>query len=907
MKKSFIALIALIFVIGSSVKADEGMWILSLLNKLNYEKMQSMGLKITADEIYSINKSSIKDAVIGLGEGGISQFNCTAELISPEGLLLTNHHCGYDDIQSHSSLENNYIDNGYWAKSKAEELSNPGKTASFLIRIEDVTERIKSQLNDEMSEEERNQKISDVSEQIKDEAIGETHYNAIVKDFFKSNQFYLMVYETFLDVRLVGTPPNSIGTFGGETDNWIWPRHNADFCIFRVYSGPDGKPAEYSTENIPLKSKYYLPISIKGIEQNDFTMILGYPGTTTRYLSSWGVQETMDLTNAIRIKLRTKKLGVMKEFMQEDDKIFIQYTSKYNTSSNYWKYSIGQNRGLKRLDVVDKKKELETQLSQWIAVNESKRKQYSQSVEEILQKWQTDKTKNEQYIKALEDVLNYWTKLDDNRKEKFGATLTNLQQSYNERATYYKTMQYLEEAMFQGSEVILFAYESFNLYNTLTRSPEDALGIFETSEQLKEKATKFFKDYYAPIDKKLMVELFKIYYEDVEPAHHPYIFTKIESDYNGDIEKFANELFATSIFTDKKRLEDFLAKPTIEASLWGGCEIIPFAGKTYDLYNLLTNAASTKEQIDNAVSELKDESDKFFEAYDPVKDKENFIAQYKKFVAEIPVSYHPAIFKEINQNYGGSIEKFAEKMFKKSLFTDKARFAKFIQNPEAKMLDADLAFSAMKTIYPELKWVILQGDLAFQTMISVLITYYSLDGQNTELENSLNRNERQFMAALMEMQPDKVFYPDANSTMRLTYGSVGDYRPADAVKYKHYTTLKGVMEKEDPTNREFIVPTRLKELYEKKDYGRYGKNGEMPICFITNTDITGGNSGSPVINGNGELVGIAFDGNWEAMSGDIAYEKSLQKTICVDIRYVLFIIDKYAGATNLINEMKIVE
>ncbi|MFP4448270.1 MAG: S46 family peptidase [Bacteroidales bacterium] len=700
-----------------SVRADEGMWLLNMLEKMNMDRMQEMGLKLSAEDIYNINQSSVKDAVVNFG--GF----CTGEIVSDQGLIFTNHHCGYGAIQEHSTTENNYLKEGFWAKNKDEEIPIDGLFVSFLVKIEDVTERVVSELDDDMTEEERAQKISEVSAQIEDEATEDTHYNANVKSFYNGNQFYLMVYERYDDVRMVGAPRESIGKFGHDTDNWMWPRHTGDFAIFRVYSSPDGEPAEYSEENVPLEPKHHFPISIKGVEKEDFSMILGYPGGTSRYMTSYGVEETMNITNPTRIKVREKKQEIMKEAMDASEELRIKYASKFSSSSNYYKYSIGQNEGLKRLKVMEEKKK-------------------------------------------LEDKFRDWVDAKPERKEKYGEALSLISEAYEDRESYFHTYMYMSEALFQGAEIIPFSSRFMGLYQTLKQNPDSTEAIDAEVENIKGRLEDFYKDYHAPTDKRIMAALFEIFYKNVKEDHHPELFSEIEELYNGDFEKYADEMFSTSMFTSMDRVDNFL------------------------------------------------------------------------------------------------------------------------EDPDAEVLESDPAFNAMQSIQGKIK---------------------EIGNQYRSFEEQLGKGQRLFLAGLMDMKEDKDFYPDANFTMRLTYGKIDDYYPRDAVHYDYYTTLKGVMEKEDPADEEFIVPAKLKELYKKKDYGRYGKDGEMRVCFISNNDITGGNSGSPVLNAKGELTGIAFDGNWEAMSGDIKFEPELQRTISVDIRYVLFVIDKFAGAKHLIEEMDIVE
>jgi hypothetical protein len=717
MKRTILVFFSVILFISHPIHADEGMWLPVLIKELNIVKMQEMGLTLTAEQIYSVNSSCLKDAIPIFGGG------CTSEIISGQGLLMTNMHCGYRQVQSHSSLEHDYLKNGFWAKSREEELPNPGLSVTFLIRMEDVTEEVLKEVTEDMDEEERREKIREVSERIEDRATEGNHYETLVRSYYGGNQYYLIVYERYRDVRLVGAPPVSISDFGSLTDNWMWPRHKADFALFRVYMSPDGKPAEYSPDNVPLKPKHYLPVSIRGVEKGDFAMILGYPGSTTRYMTSYGIEELLEVTHPNRIKIRGKKLDLMNEDMNADPGIRIKYAAKYKGASNYWKYSIGQTEGLNRLKVLEKKKAIEEQFSEWV-------------------------------------------KSSPAREAEYGDALDLIKSSYAARREYAHASQYIRECLISGGEIISFANSIHYTVSPLRSPMRTDEEEMEIASAVKERAERFFKDYNAATDKKIIHALFRMFMEDVDPAYFPESFSIITGDYQGDVGAFVDDLFAQSIFTDQSRFNDF-------------------------------------------------------------------------------------------QN-----------------------------NLDPEIVDKDLAVKMASPIY---------------------LKSMEMTRENNSFSLDLTRGQRLFIAGLMEMEKGKVFYPDANSTMRLTYGTVGDYSPKDAVLYKHYTTLKGVMEKENPDNYEFIIPSRLKELYEKKDYGRYGDDGVMPVCFTTNNDITGGNSGSPVIGANGELIGLAFDGNWEAMSGDIAFEPDYQKTICVDTRYILFIIDKYAGASYLVDEMTLVE
>ena len=716
--KGKLLIITILFFSFSAI-ADEGMWLPQLLKTMNESDMQAKGLKITAEDLYSINNSSIKDAIVSLGRG-----SCTAEMISAEGLMLTNHHCALGSIQEHSSVNNDYLKNGFWAMSRQEELSNNGLTASFLISIENVTKRVLSDLSVEMSEKERSKKIQETSKAIVAEKTTNTHYDARVKSFFGGNDFYLLTYETFKDVRLVGAPPSSIGKFGGDTDNWMWPRHTGDFALYRIYCAPDGRPAEYSTENIPYKPKHHLPIQLDGVENGDYTMVFGYPGSTDRYLTSFGVEQALTITNPAIINIRAEKLAIMKAGMDASKKTKIQYASKYAGTSNYWKYYIGQSKGLKSMKVFDKKIAIEKKFSEWVSE-------------------------------------------EADRVEKYGDALTLIERAYETNKSIALNRTYLNEAIFRGAEIM---YWSFSMHNAIAQLPKEEKERALSIRRLKKRADEFYKDYDSGIDQELFASMLEMYYYNIPKEQHAPIFKKIET-----------QLFG---------------------------------------------------------------------------------------------------FKKLDFDW------YAENTFKRSVFSSKEKFFNFLEGPSISKIKMDPAYKTIISIYDQ-----------YLKQISV---------KRSNVREKLKKGNRLFIAGLREMNPEKNYYPDANSTMRATYGNVGDYTPGEAMHYQYYTTIEGVMQKEDHTNDEFIVPNKLKELYIDGDYGKYAdEDGNLRVNFISNNDITGGNSGSPVINAWGELVGTAFDGNWEAMSGDIAFEKEIQRTISVDIRYTLFIIDKFAGATHLINEMTI--
>lgn len=697
--------------------ADEGMWLMTLLNK-NYEQMQADGFKLTPEDLYSVNHSSIKDAVVIFG--GF----CTGELVSDKGLIFTNHHCGFGSIQAHSTVEHDYLTDGFWAQSYQEELPNPGLFVKFLVRMDDKTIEVLKGVKDDMSEEDRDAKIKKniekITKNISKEYSEDDGYEVKVQSFFDNNQYFVIIYRKYDDVRLVGAPPSSIGKFGGDTDNWMWTRHTGDFSIFRVYADADGNPAQYSTDNVPLKPKHSLPVSLKNIEEGDYAMILGFPGRTSRYMTTYGISEVMNITNANREIIRGERQKVLMKDMLADQAVYIKYASKYARSSNYWKYSIGQNQGLRGLNVIGKKKAIENKFSKWISA-------------------------------------------DADRKERYGDVLPTFKNVYSERKDVVYSELFLKECFMYGSEYIYFAHSAAKLYD-LMKEGKTGEDLKEALASLKMKSDKFFKNYNAATDKKASLVMLDLFVKKVTPDFYPSFIGVSKKTFSNN-EAFIADVFKTSMFVDQKYFEEFLANPTLEK---------------------------------------------------------------------------------------------------------------------------------------------LENDPAFTTSQSVFAKREEFKKTLKEGNEKLKRAKRLWLEGLMKMQPEKFFYPDANFTMRMTYGTIHGYSPRDGVDYRYYTTLKGCMEKEDENNPEFTIPAKLKKLYKDKDFGQYANaDGTMPVCFLSDNDITGGNSGSPVLNAKGELIGLAFDGNWEAMSGDIAFETDLQRTICVDIRYVLFIVDKYGECPRLIDELDI--
>lgn len=720
-----IFILALLVSVGK-VRADEGMWLPMFVERLNYVDMQKMGLQLTPEELYDINNSSLKDAIVGLSNGNKPRgFFCTGEIVSQSSLLFTNHHCGYSAIQKLSSVEYDYLKDGFWAKSFAEELPADDMSASFLIRMEDVTSDVLGVVTESMDFAARNKAIAAKVKELETAASEDGKYNPVIKGFFEGNEYYMFVYQVFPDVRLVGTPPSAVGKFGGDTDNWMWPRHTGDFSIFRVYADKDGNPAPYSKDNVPLTPKHHLPVSLDGIQPDDFTMIWGFPGSTQRYMSSYGIDYNVETFYPIIIDIFGTQLDVMKEYMKADDAINLMYADDAAGLANTWKNFIGQVKMLRKNKVSERKVELEKEFMNWVNANTA-------------------------------------------RQEEYGQALANLKKAYEDLAQVAAGLYYPNFISQAGPAGIAALFAPY-CHAALSKDKE---GAEQALAELREMDVDgLFAETDPRVEKGIFAAWLKLYQKNFSKEQLPEIFTIIDKKFNGNVDAFADDVYANSIFATPESIKAFLAKPNAKKAV-----------KDY-AYIMCISMSSTMS-------------------------------------ASIP------------------------------------------------------AMRAANAVVAENDHIFVKGL-------------------------------REFYA---ETQSDKYLYPDANSTLRMSYGSVKDYQPADAVSYDYICTADGILEKYIPGDYEFDVPARLIDLIEKKDFGPYAdENGNLVVCFLSTNDITGGNSGSPIMNGKGELIGLAFDGNWEAMSGDINFEPSLQRTINVDARYVLFIIDKYANATNLINELTIVK
>jgi hypothetical protein len=723
MKKNCLNFLLTLFAIitVNIAKADEGMWLPIFLDQGPEAEMRRLGMKINAEDIYSVNKACLKDAVVHFGGG------CTAELISDEGLILTNHHCGYSAIQAHSSLEADYMTNGFWAKTKKEELINKGLQASILIRMEDVTQKVLANVDPKMNEIQRQTLINMAIGTIEGLASKGNKYKIEVKSFNYGNQFIMVVYEVFKDVRLVGAPPSSMGKFGGDTDNWVWPRHTADFSLFRIYADKDNKPAEYSEDNIPYKPKYSFKISLKGVKKDDFTFVFGYPGETNEYLTSFAVNKIAFIENPAMIKIRQKRLEIFDKYMKGDKLTRLQYSAKYATVANYWKKMMGESLGIKRLNTVENKKLFEAEFQDWTIGNEE-------------------------------------------RKNKYGNLINDFEAIYSELTPLSLAFDYLYEAGL-GVELIKFAYNFNKIWELSTKKNISEKELTDVVDQVKASAKGFFKNYNVNIDKEVFSEVIKYYCTDLKPEFIPDTLKYYSKKFNGDYKLLADYVYKTSNMTSLAKVEKLLDKYTVK---------------------------------------------------------------------------------------------------------------------KVKNIEKDPAFIISKDIYK--------------------FYYNALYKKIVPLDTKLEELYRIYTAGIAEMNSNKKFYPDANSTLRIAYGKVDGYIGPDAVIYDYFTTLDGVIAKEDTSIYDYIVDKKLKDMWQKKDYGRYAdSDGKMHVCFIANNHTTGGNSGSPVLNAEGHLIGINFDRVWEGTMSDIVYDPAKCRNISLDIRYCLFIIDKYAGATNLINEMKFAE
>lgn len=719
MKK--IAILLLVAVIGNlSVKADEGMFLVQLIGEKTYADMVKRGLKLSKEQLYSINKNSIKDAIVLFGGG------CTAEIVSKEGLVFTNHHCGYDAIASASSVEHNYLRDGFWAKSKGEEIPCPGLSVQFLVKIDDVTEAVMARLKD-LNPNEVLAKLPAITKEMADKASEGSGYEVRISSFFKGNQFLQFTYQRYTDVRLVGTPPESIGKFGGDTDNWEWPRHTGDFSIFRVYMGKDGKPAEFKTENVPYQPKYFLPVSIKGVQDGDYAMIFGYPGGTNRYETSYGIKLKIDIENPNLVKLRDERLKLMLAEMVKDPAVKIQLASSYAGIANYWKFFDGESKQLIQHNVIAQK---------------------------------------EQEEKAFEN----WAK----GKAEYDNLFANIAATYNDWRPYAKGRVYLTEGIF-GSPLIAFASQAKNLDDAMLKKDAKAEDIAKAAKTLAAAQKRFMKGENVASDRNILAVVLKMFYNDIEAAQRPQSFYAMLQQGFGDL---SNE-------------------------------------ETY--------------------------------------------------------------------------KKFAANTFDNSIFLNQTKFDAWIANPDTATLHNDPAYKTA------------------QAFLNNYLGNFKKFHDDFTAKNYANNNK--YLKGVLEMKKGQVVYPDANQTMRVSYGNVKSYSPRDAVKYREICTITGIKEKYKKGDYEFDAPEQLMNLINKRDFGQYidKKANDLVVTFITTNDITGGNSGSPVLNAKGELIGLAFDGNYEALSHKIAFDGELNRTICLDVRYLLFVVDKLGGATNIINELQLVK
>ncbi len=705
-----------------NLQAKEGMWIPMLLEQKNLPEMQSMGLKLTAADLYSVNQSSLKDAIVLFGGG------CTGEVVSDQGLILTNHHCGFGQIQARSTIEHDYLKDGFWAMSQKEELPNPGLTVSFLISMSDVTNEILKGVTPSMSMKERNDIIRSNASEIRKMATEGNHYEAQVRPFYYGNEYYLMIYEVFTDIRLVGTPPSNIGKFGGDTDNWIWPRHTGDFSIFRIYAGKDNKPAPYSKDNVPFKPRRHLSISLKGVQAGDFTFVYGFPGRTEEYLPFQGVDLAVNIVNPIRIALREIRLSIISSYSEKNDTMRLKYAAKHAGIANGWKKWIGESRGIKRMKGVEIKKEFENKFAQWAGV-------------------------------------------DEVAQSPFQGLPAAFEEAYTPYKKWKATETWLNESVL-SVEAIRLARSFTPLVSLCSAKDSTDLSIKTLTQKYARSIDGFFKNYEMRIDRDILAAMLEMYIIKANGnAEQPTELSELYRTYKGNFKNAAEDLFEKSVFTSKKEISALL-------------------------------------------------------------------------------------------------ENFRRKDIKR------------IKNDPLYKLAIQLTEYNKRIVYPH----IIAFDRKFDSLMPI------------------------YMKAQMEMQPDKKFFPDANSTLRISYGKIDGYSPEDGVTCNYYTTLKGIMEKENPEVYDYVVEPKLKSLFFSKDYGRYADaSGEMRTCFIATNHTTGGNSGSPVMNGEGQLLGLNFDRCWEGTMSDLMYDPDRCRNISLDIRYCLFIIDKFAGAGHLVDEMTIIE
>ncbi len=708
MRKSFLLLTILFTVL--TARADEGMWLLKELNSQSIARMQELGFTFPIDKLYDENGPSLKDAVVIFGGG------CTGVVVSEEGLIFTNHHCGFGAIQKLSAVEHDYLKDGFSAMNQADELYADGLTVSFLRSMEDVTDKIVPFVPSVLSEIQRELAIDSLSNVLIEEYEKDPFTNARIVPFYSRNKYYVVLYDVFRDVRLAAAPPQSVGKFGGDTDNWMWPRHTGDFSVFRVYANNNNEPSYYSDSNVPYTPKYVVPVSLAGVRDGDYAMTVGYPGSTQRYKSSWGIKQRMESENAPRVEVRGEKQDIWWDAMTQNDTIRIKYANKYAGSSNYWKNSMGMNEAIVNLNVLKEKESLENRLSNWIKSSQA-------------------------------------------NQDKYGNTLSTMEESYTGSNDLAKYTTYFLETFRNGVELIRFANTILSFDTEGTEEDKQAF--------INDRLIESYKNYVPELDKEVLPVLMKLYAE------------------------------------------------------------------------------------------------------------------------RVPEEYHPDIYKKIEEEFGGNYEEYADWLFENTQFTSLEELLVLLKTADTQLLTQD----------PAMELALSSTDMG-----------YELSGQMMSSYENILKSEREFMAALIEMDSDKTFYPDANFTQRLSYGSVQGYKPRDAVKYNYYTTSKGVLDKYIPGDPEFDIQDYILDELSSGDFGRYAdENGVLRVNFLSNNDITGGNSGSPVLNGKGELIGLAFDGNWESLSGDILFEPEMQRMISVDILYTLYMLDKVMDAQYIMDELKIIE